>query len=118
MSDDTTRSRFSLQGRALADLGQQLVRARADNRELHRRLESVSAVLAAVVRQVEACEGALRFYADLQSYANGDAALVLDDSGWRARQVLYQPRPVVEVVHDPQAIRAALEDTVEPVSAE
>ena len=96
MSDDAQRAqdraRFSLQGRALADLGQQVVRARAENRELRRRLASVEAVLAAVVRQVDGCETALKFYADLQSYANGDAAPVLDDSGFKARAVLYKAR--------------------------
>ena len=65
MSDDAQRAqdraRFSLQGRALADLGQQVVRARAENRELRRRLASVEAVLAAVVRQVDGCETALKF---------------------------------------------------------
>jgi len=83
MSDDAQRAqdraRFSLQGKALADLGQQVVRARAENRELRRRLASVEAVLAAVKRQVEACEGALRFYA-----AAGE------DGGVTARQVLYK----------------------------
>jgi len=104
MSDDAQRAqdraRFSLQGKALADLGQQVVRARAENRELRRRLASVEAVLKAVVPHVEACEGALRFYADLQSYHTGDGPAmpvlldmpILDDCGFKARAVLYKAR--------------------------
>ena len=52
----------------------------------------------ALTAKLQQCEAALQFYADLQTYHEGDTAPILDDCGFRARQVLYQRRD--DRVHD------------------
>jgi len=106
-----TRTRYvppTLEGRVMVELGQQVATLRDANGLLTRRLASVQAVLAAVVRQTHAYEQALQYYADLQSYrADADAVLpampILEDVGFKARQVLYKrPAARADPVEEPR----------------